>query len=197
LESQVGKNPMVKPTSVNTDLIPMATGAKGRNPRSAGNVMPGPSAEGGAMGGMSGAAGGVQGIPARNGGIAVSSGGYGQRTGSPGPNMAAVTPGNVPNKALRGPSNAALTHGRTLGAIAHLRSIGADHPHLEHHHAKATSALTGMRNAKMKKQGMAGGPKFGALGGSNASGAMGSGVPGVGSNMGGNPMGMAGLPDEM
>lgn len=160
------------------------------------NVMPGPSALGGSPGRTPGAggSGGVKGIPARNGGIAVSKGNYGQRTGSPAP-AAPVTPGAVSPKALGGASKAGLasmlSHGRTLGAVAHLHGLnggGAMHPMLKQHHAKASAGIASYKNS-MKNAAPAG-PSFGSLGG--------SAVPGAGPQAPAQqPLGMAKVPDEM
>lgn len=196
---------MAKP-SINAGLDELAResnrgGASGSSPRSSGNVMPGPSAMGGSSGGIRGGGAGLGANPARNGPAPSAKGTYTPQPGSPAGGQAAVKPGNVPPSSLGGASKQILTHGRTLGAIAHLRSIGADHPHLAQHHAKATAgiaALKGKSGNMSRKEGLAGGPKFGSMGGSSSSGAVGAGIPGVGGAApGAAPLGMGSLPDEM
>jgi hypothetical protein len=182
---------MARPTQVNTDMIPMATGAKGMNPRSAGNVMPGPSAMSPPGGGMSGAVGGIQGIPARNGAPPMGQGQPFNTMGAPKQNSP-VTSGTMSPKGLAGASRGKETwgHARTLGAIAHLRSLpGGNHPHLDGLHSKATAGLQSMKSKKADSNTV----KFGSLGG--PSGVAGTSSPSMMSPSG--PMGMTRLPDEM
>jgi len=180
----------------------MARGAKsGSTSRSAGNIMPGANAlsGGGARAPSGGATSALKGIPSRVGAPPSAAGSYMPQPGSPAGATAAVTPGTVPGSSLGGASKATLAmlqHGRTLGAVAHLRKIGGDHPMLAQHHAKASAGIAGYKNT-MKTQ-MPKPPKFGALGGSSGSSDGGSLVPSAGLNAAGMaPLGMAKLPDEM
>jgi hypothetical protein len=158
---------------------------------------------GGAMSGAGGIRGGGAGLganPSRTGPYNPVAGSYMHQPGSPPGGVAAVRPGNVPVSSLGGASNAKLAmlaHGRTLGAVAHLRGVHGDHPHLQMAHAKATAGISSYKNS-MKKQGLPGGPKFGALGGSSGTGGNGSLIPSAGPNASGMaPLGAAQLPDEL
>lgn len=187
---------MAKP-SINASLDQLARessrgAASGSSPRSAGNVMPGANAlsGGGSRAPSGGGSSGLAGIPSRTGAPPSAAGSYMNQPGSPAGGQAAVTPGSVPGSSLGGASkarDAMLSHGRTLGAVAHLRKVGGGHPHLDGLHAKASAGIAGYKNSMKTKQPTRG---FGSIGG--------SAVPGAGGNAPGQqPLGMAQLPDEM
>jgi hypothetical protein len=179
---------MPKP-SINADLDVLrgevSHGAVGSTTRNIGGGMGGKGTPG------SGTTGGIRGIPSRTGGPPRGQGTYQGITGSPGP-ASPVTPGSVPPAALGGASqmrNTILSHGRTLGAVAHIRSVHGDHPHLQAAHAKATAGLA--KASKMKNQAPQKGPSFGSLGGGSTM------IPNTAGQVGGSPLGAASLPDEV
>lgn len=150
------------------------------NPRSSGNLMPGPSAiSSSPMRAPSGGpTAGLGANPSRTGMPPISSGGYKPIAGSPSPMSAAVTPPHM--------------HALTKASLTHLANQGMRHPNHDGLMAHANSGI-----AKFKKAQAPSASKFGALGAAfKPRGGIGGGMSPMGSGIPGASMG-GGQPPSM